>query len=96
MADDGYDLVHSHGYKADILGLLAARLHGIPIVSTPHGWSKERDLRLSLYELSHRIALRFMDRVCPLSPELCEGLKENGAARPQTLYGNEHGGLGRS
>ncbi len=78
VKDNAYDLVHAHGYKADIIGLLAARLERIRIVSTPHGWSKERDARLSVYESLDRLALRFMDLVCPLSPDLRDGLRRIG------------------
>ena len=32
-------IIHTHGYKSDILGLIAARRTGIKCVSTPHGLS---------------------------------------------------------
>lgn len=67
-------ILHSHGYKADVLAVLAARLAGLTVISTPHGWSRERDLRLALYESFGRLVLRFADHVCPLAPELYEGL----------------------
>ena len=34
----GIDVIHTHGYKSDILGVLAARKAGIPCVVTPHGF----------------------------------------------------------
>lgn len=74
----GCTVLHSHGYKADILALLAAKLAGIRIISTPHGWSRERDLRLALYESVGRLGLRFADRVCPLSTDLRDGLRASG------------------
>jgi len=78
IGESDYDIIHSHGYKADVLGLLAARLRGARIVSTPHGWSKEQDKRLSLYESLDRLALRLVDYACPLSPELGDDLRSMG------------------
>ena len=74
----GWDLVHSHGYKSDLLGLVAAKLSGVRILSTPHGWSKEADKKLRCYQALGTIALRSMDRVCPLSPGLHDVLREMG------------------
>ena len=33
------DLVHTHGYRADMMGYLAARSEGRPVVSTAHGFT---------------------------------------------------------
>lgn len=63
-------IVHGHGFKSDAIGLLAARLAGCRAMTTPHGWSLEKDWRLEFYEKLDRFLFRFMDAVCPLSPEL--------------------------
>lgn len=68
-------LLHGHGYKSDLLGLLAAKAAGCRIMTTPHGWSLDSDRMLELYEKLDRFSFKFMDKVCPLSPELLEGLK---------------------
>ena len=40
-------ILHTHGYRSNIIGLLAARIVGIPAVSTCHGWIENgRALRL--------------------------------------------------
>jgi glycosyltransferase involved in cell wall biosynthesis len=75
---DGCDVLHSHGYKSDFVGLAAARLAGVKILSTPHGWSKEIDRKLKLYQWLGAVSLKFMDRVCPLSPGLKDALREAG------------------
>ncbi|MBF0135223.1 MAG: glycosyltransferase [Magnetococcus sp. DMHC-1] len=36
LQQEGPGVLHTHGYKAGVLGRLAARLHGIPVVSTFH------------------------------------------------------------
>jgi glycosyltransferase involved in cell wall biosynthesis len=78
VRQDGLGILHSHGYKSDILGLFAAKLAGAKILSTPHGWSKAADKKLRFYQALGAISLRFMDRVCPLSPGLQDLLIETG------------------
>ena len=72
---EGYTLLHSHGYKSDVVALFAARMAGIRVVCTPHGWSQELAPALLLYESLDRLLLRFVDVVCPLSPDLQEDLR---------------------
>lgn len=69
------DILHTHGYKTDIIGVLAVRGTGCKIVATPHGWGASHGLRLKLYEKLDRVALRFFDTVVPLSREMFEGLQ---------------------
>jgi len=58
------DILHSHGYKANILlGPLPRRLRG-PMLSTLHGWTAARALSaLRVYEQLDRLALRRIDVV---------------------------------
>ncbi len=72
------DILHTHGYKTDIIGFIAAKISGIRIISTPHGWSKEKDLKLQIYESIARSFLRFFDYVVPLSEDLKDGLIKGG------------------
>lgn len=55
-------LVHSHGYKADIHALFAAKLCKVPIVTTVHGWTTE-NFKVKMYEMFQRISWRFFDRI---------------------------------
>lgn len=71
---EGVQIIHGHGFKSDILGLLAARLAGCPVLTTPHGWSLDDDWKLKMYERLDRFSFSFMDMVCPLSPDLAAGL----------------------
>jgi len=64
------DIIHGHGYKSDLLGLLTAKIAGCRVMTTPHGWSLEKDRKLQLYENMDRFSFRYMDIVCPLSVTL--------------------------
>ena len=75
---DGIEILHSHGYKSDLVGLATARLAGMKVISTPHGWSKESDIKLRAYQKLGEFALGYMDRVCPLSPGLHDALIRTG------------------
>jgi glycosyltransferase involved in cell wall biosynthesis len=59
------DVLHSHGYKPDILlGLLPKRFRPAPLVATVHGYTHGRGLdRMRLYKWLDLRALRRFDRV---------------------------------
>ena len=69
------DVIHSHGYKSDILGLVAARKTGVKCISTPHGLSGSVSLKLKIYIRTGTFALRYFDAVAPLSSELLEDMQ---------------------
>jgi len=60
-----FELLHSHGYKGNILfGLLPKKLRRLPVVTTLHGWTWTGGLtRMWIYELLDALSLRFIDRV---------------------------------
>jgi len=68
------DVLHTHGFKSDVLGYLAAAHLPIELVSTIHGWTAGEGLRIRAYEAISRRFLRRFDRIYPLSPELLSGL----------------------
>ncbi len=59
------DILHSHGYKGNILlGMVPARVRGIPLVTTLHGWTTTGRLsRLGMYEWLDSRVLRCLDAV---------------------------------
>lgn len=59
-------VVHSHGYKADLYSLIAARRERRPVVTTVHGWTSE-NLKVKLYEGLQSVSWRFFDRVVCVS-----------------------------
>jgi glycosyltransferase involved in cell wall biosynthesis len=60
------DVLLCHGYKAHILGRLAARRVGIPAVAVSRGWTGE-NRRVRFYEWLDRRHLRLMDHVVCVS-----------------------------
>jgi glycosyltransferase involved in cell wall biosynthesis len=60
------DVVLCHGYKANLLGRVAARRAGVPAVAVSRGWTGE-NLKVRLYEALDRRHLRFMDHVVAVS-----------------------------
>jgi len=59
-------MLFCHGYKAGLLGRIAARRVGIPVAAVSRGWTGE-SRRVRLFELLDRINLRGMDRVVCVS-----------------------------
>lgn len=80
------DVIHTHGYKSDILGVLAARRAGIQCVSTPHGFSGKVSLKLAMFIRMGTFMLRFFDRVAPLSEELVEDMKRFNVPAARTTF----------
>lgn len=70
------NIVHTHGYKSDILGVIAARLAGVRSVCTPHGFENSTDPKLRAYLWLGGKAFRYFDWVCPLSPQIKQELIE--------------------
>lgn len=59
-------LLCTHGYKADILGILAGGITGTPVASFLRGWTGE-DAKVRMYEKLNRGMLRFSDQIVCLS-----------------------------
>ncbi|MBL4761335.1 MAG: glycosyltransferase [Gammaproteobacteria bacterium] len=67
-------VIHTHGYKSDMLGLIAAKMAGIKTVATPHGWDLNQGVKIRFFEFLNRCALPFFDAVAPLSKPLADTL----------------------
>jgi glycosyltransferase involved in cell wall biosynthesis len=66
LRDRAADVLCCHGYKADIIGLLAARRAGVPVIAVSHGWTAET-WKVRGYEALDRACQRLMDRVVCVS-----------------------------
>ncbi len=66
---EGFDLMHSHGYKGNVLfGLMPKSIRKIPLVATVHGWVSTNGLtKMRLYEWLDARSLRFVDAVVLVS-----------------------------
>ncbi|MDP5132002.1 MAG: glycosyltransferase, partial [Paraglaciecola sp.] len=84
------EVIHTHGYKSDIIGVLAARKAGIKIVATPHGFSNNVGWKLRIFIRLGLFALKFVDKVAPLSQQLVADLKGYGI-KEQQLHFIENG-----
>jgi glycosyltransferase involved in cell wall biosynthesis len=80
------DIIHTHGYKSDILGVIAARKAGIKAVTTPHGFENASDLKLRFFIWLGCKAMTFADVVAPLSPQLMEDSRNAGVAESKLRY----------
>jgi len=75
------DLLHTHSSKAGIIGRLAAKLAGIPvIIHTIHGWSfndYQPPWERKFYIMLERLAAKFTDRLIVVSTtDIEKGLRE--------------------
>jgi glycosyltransferase involved in cell wall biosynthesis len=71
------DIVHAHGFKADIYVFLALRALEIPYISTCHTWY-DNDLLVRLYGVVDRYVLRRYARVVAVSDEVKQRLLKAG------------------
>ena len=75
-----YDIVHTHSSKAGVLGRIAARLAGVPVVvHTVHGWAFVPELPRTLfwlYLVLERLCARLSDRIIVVA----EATREEGLA----------------
>ena len=73
-------VVHTHGYRSDLIGTAAAHRCGVPAVSTVHGFTGG-SLRNRLNEIAQGIVLRRSDAVIAVSAPLVHRLHSAGVPR---------------
>jgi glycosyltransferase involved in cell wall biosynthesis len=73
----GADVVHAHGYKADIYAYIALRASGVSLVSTCHNWLDD-DRKTSFYGILDRLILRGYARVVAVSEDVRQRLLKSG------------------
>jgi len=72
-----FDLIHSHGYRADVIGGLLAKLTGLPLISMCHGFISN-DRHLTIYNRLDRFMLRFARKIIAVSSGIKEELIRSG------------------
>lgn len=78
------DVVHTHGYRPDVVDAGVARRAGIPVVTTVHGFTGG-GWRNRMYERIQRRAFRRFDAVVAVSRPLAERLMSAGI-RPDRVH----------
>ncbi len=73
----GVDVVHSHGYKGDLLVATLRLPDSVRMISTCHGWITT-SRKLALYEWADKRALRRFDRVATVSASMRDALVRSG------------------
>lgn len=79
------DVVHTHGYRADLIASSAARARRIPTVTTVHGFTGG-DFKNRVYEHLQQRAFRRFDAVVAVSRPLVARLSANGIARDRLHF----------
>jgi glycosyltransferase involved in cell wall biosynthesis len=80
------DVIHTHGYKSDILGLIAAKKTGIKCISTPHGFGQPGNFKLKMFIKLGVFCQRFFDKVVPLSIQLKNECLAFGISQEKIFY----------
>lgn len=78
-------VVHTHGYRADVIGGMAARRHRVPTVSTVHGFTGG-SLRNRLNEVLQCFALRGSEAVIAVAAPIVGRLTDAGVSRSKIHF----------
>jgi len=77
LREDSIDLIHTHGYKADLYGFLAAWRSNKPVVATCHNWVGGT-AALGIYNQLDRLALKRFNALAAVSDEVAQRLRDTG------------------
>jgi glycosyltransferase involved in cell wall biosynthesis len=77
VKEHGIDVLHAHGYKADLYAWAALRGRGVPMLSTCHNWI-DTDVAVRIYGALDRWVLKRYPRVVAVSAEVQERLRNSG------------------
>lgn len=80
----GAGVLCCHGYKPDLLGLLAARRARVPVVSVSHGWTAAT-WKVRINEAVDRLGLLGMDRVVCVSEAQARKVRRAGVSRKRVV-----------
>jgi glycosyltransferase involved in cell wall biosynthesis len=77
LGEYNVDVLHTHGYKADLYACAAAWPRRVALVATCHNWPS-RSWSMRAYAALDRLAMRTFDRVVVISEPLAEILQRSG------------------
>jgi len=72
------DIIHTHGYKTNLLGFAFAKYKGIRIVTTCHGWLTSGNKKTNVFNKLSTICLKFFDTVITVSDQMQSMLINSG------------------
>lgn len=75
------DVVHTHGYKADLYGYAGAKRRDVPLIATYHIDWPDRGVALRLYHVLDRVVVGRFGRVVAVSEAIATSLRRFGAPR---------------
>lgn len=67
LVEHHIDVLHTHGFKTDVLGYFATRGLSVALVTTAHGWCDHQGARIHAYETIGRAFLPGFDAVYAVS-----------------------------
>lgn len=71
------DIVHTHEFRSNVIGLLCARLRHIPVLATCHGWIAN-NAKGKIRVILDRLSLYFFDHIIVVSKKLQAQLNAQG------------------
>ncbi len=73
---NGFDVIHTHGYKPNILlGFVPRFLRVIPVIRTLHGWTSTSALsKMHINQIVDALSLKFVDQVVLVSKAMADNL----------------------
>jgi glycosyltransferase involved in cell wall biosynthesis len=84
IEDNDVRILHTHGYKANLYGLLASSGLSVRTVATCHNWTRAT-FSLLVYSLIDLLVLRRFHRVVGVSKEIVDKLSDSGVGRERLL-----------
>jgi len=84
LSAEKFHIVHSHGYFADIIGIIVSRILKIPHIATCHGFISN-DIILKIYNKIDKLSLRFCNRVIAVTDEIRKELIHNGIKESKVI-----------
>lgn len=76
--DQNVNVIHNHGYKANILlGLIPQRKRKVPVITTIHGYTKHKMLsKMTVYQALDRLCIQTLDAVVLVSGSMTHQIPE--------------------
>lgn len=84
IARERTDIVHTHNYKSDLYGFIAARISRVPVMATVHGWTGE-DNKVKFYEFLDKWVIKHMDLLTAVSFPIFSELLDRGVKGEKVL-----------